>query len=354
MTTVDLGVPAFAEPIDSRSRPEHPGLLDRFGRIATDLRVSLTDRCNLRCDYCMPAQGLDWLSKPQLLTDDELIRLISIAVTELGITDIRFTGGEPMLRRGLPNLIAATAALEPRPRISMTSNGIGLADKAAELAEAGLDRVNISLDSLRPEVFASITHRNRLEDVLTGLAAAAAAGMRPVKVNTVLLRGINDMEAVPLLRFCLGHDYQLRFIEQMPLDPQHGWNRSQMVTAREILDELRTAFTLTPISAPRRSAPAENWVVSGEGHRGTVGLIASVTRPFCTACDRTRLTADGQIRNCLFASAETDLRGPLRAGASDAELIRLWRGNAWGKRAGHEINSSGFVQPIRPMNAIGG
>ncbi|GDY30195.1 cyclic pyranopterin monophosphate synthase [Gandjariella thermophila] len=334
------------------SRPDTPALLDRWGRVATDLRVSLTDRCNLRCTYCMPAEGLDWLAKDRLLTDEELIRLIGLAVHRLGVTEVRFTGGEPLLRRGLEGIVEATAALRPRPNISMTTNGIGLARRAGALAAAGLDRVNVSLDTLRPERFETLSRRDRLADVLAGLAAARETSLSPVKVNTVLMRGINDDEAVPLLGYCLERGYQLRFIEQMPLDPQHGWDRRNMVTAEEILDRLSTEFTLSPAEEPRDAAPAERWLVNGGP--AVVGIIASVTRPFCAACDRTRLTADGQLRSCLFSQTETDLRGPLRAGAGDDELATIWRDVMWAKPAGHGINRADFAQPDRPMSAIGG
>ncbi len=328
-------------------------LADSFGRVATDLRVSLTDRCNLRCAYCMPAEGLDWLPRPALLTDDEMARLARIGVELLGITAIRFTGGEPLLRRGLPGIIARTAALRPRPEISLTTNGIGLDRLAATLRAAGLDRINVSLDTLRPAVFRTLSRRDRLADVLAGLAAAAAAGFTPVKVNAVLMRGVNDGEAVPLLRYCLEHSYQLRFIEQMPLDAQHGWRRENMVTAAEILDILSAEFSLTPEdSLARGSAPAETFLVDGGPAR--VGVIGSVTRPFCGACDRVRLTADGQIRNCLFAQDESNLRDPMRAGASDGELAARWRQAVAGKLPGHGINEPGFLQPARPMSAIGG
>jgi cyclic pyranopterin phosphate synthase len=327
-------------------------LVDKFGRVATDLRVSLTDKCNLRCTYCMPADGLDWLPGSAVLDDAELIRLIRIAVQSLGVTDIRFTGGEPLLRRGLEEIAAAASALRPRPRLSMTTNGIGLAKRAPALVAAGMDRVNVSLDTLRPERFRAISRRDRLSDVLAGLAAAQAAGLAPVKVNAVLLRGTNDDEAVPLLEYCLEHGYDLRFIEQMPLDPQHGWDRANMVTAVEILDTLRTAFELTEHPAERGAAPAERWLV--DSGPATVGVIGSVTRPFCAACDRTRLTADGQLRSCLFSQTETDLRGPLRAGADDEELARQWRAAMWGKPAGHGIDDPDFLQPRRPMSAIGG
>ena len=328
-------------------------LADSYGRIATDLRISLTDRCNLRCAYCMPAEGLDWLPRPAVLTDDEVVRLARIGVESLGITEIRFTGGEPLLRRGLPGIVARTAALRPRPEISLTTNGIGLDRLAAPLHEAGLDRVNVSLDTLRPAVFHALTRRERHGDVLAGLTAAAATGLAPVKVNAVLMRGFNDDEAVPLLRFCLEHSYQLRFIEQMPLDAQHGWRRENMVTATEILDALSAAFSLTPDdSTARGSAPAETFLIDGGPAR--VGVIGSVTRPFCGACDRVRLTADGQIRNCLFARDESNLRDPMRAGASDEELAALWRQAVAGKLPGHGINEPGFLQPARPMSAIGG
>ncbi|MGC1287813.1 MAG: GTP 3',8-cyclase MoaA [Streptosporangiaceae bacterium] len=328
-------------------------LADSFGRVATDLRVSVTDRCNLRCAYCMPAEGLDWLPSPALLTDDELARLIAIAVQRLGVTEVRFTGGEPLLRRGLAGIVACTAALRPRPEISLTTNGIGLARLAGPLHQAGLDRLNVSLDTLSPETFATLTRRHRLPDVLGGLAAAAAAGLAPVKVNTVLMRGVNDHEAASLLRFCLDHRYQLRFIEQMPLDAQHGWRRADMITADEILAALSPEFSLTPADpAGRGSAPAETFLVDGGPDR--VGVIGSVTRPFCGACDRVRLTADGQIRNCLFASDESDLRTPLRAGADDDQLAAIWRRAVAAKLPGHGINDPGFLQPARPMSAIGG
>jgi GTP 3',8-cyclase len=328
-------------------------LADSFGRVATDLRVSLTDRCNLRCSYCMPAQGLDWLPSPELLTDDELARLIRIAVERLGVTEVRFTGGEPLLRRGLVGIVARTAALRPRPEISLTTNGIGLARLAGPLHEAGLDRINVSLDTVEPETFVRLARRDRLSDVLAGMSAAAATGLAPIKVNTVLMRGINDHEAVPLLRYCLEHGYQLRFIEQMPLDAQHGWKRENMVTADEILAALSAEFALTPEDpAERGSAPAEAFLVDGGPDR--VGVIGSVTRPFCGACDRVRLTADGQIRNCLFAREESDVRTPLRAGASDDDLAAVWLRAIAAKLPGHGINDPGFLQPARPMSAIGG
>jgi cyclic pyranopterin phosphate synthase len=326
-------------------------LVDSFGRVHTDLRISLTDKCNLRCTYCMPPEGLEWMPAPELLTDDEIVRLAGIAVGRLGITHIRLTGGEPMLRRSLVDLIARLAALEPRPRLAMTTNGIGLARTAQSLKDAGLDRINVSLDTLNRSTFAGLARRDRLQDVLDGLAAAKAAGLVPVKVNAVLMRGVNDHEALDLLNFCLREDYELRFIEQMPLDAQHGWDRSVMVTAEEILERLTVEHHLTPLPG-RGSAPAESYRV-GDGP-ATVGVIASVTKPFCGACDRVRLTADGQLRNCLFAREESDLRAPLRAGASDREIEVRWHAAIAGKKPGHGIDDPTFLQPDRPMSAIGG
>ncbi len=329
------------------------GLADRFGRVATDLRVSLTDRCNLRCAYCMPEEGLDWLAKPELLTDDEVVRLVSVAVRLLGVHEIRFTGGEPLLRRGLVGIVARTTELLPRPQVSLTTNGIGLARQAQALKDAGLDRVNVSLDTIRPETFQELARRDRVKDVLAGLEAAQEAGLTPVKVNAVLMRGVNDEEAPELLEFCLERGYELRFIEQMPLDAQHGWNRATMITADEILAMLAEPFGLEPTDAASRgSAPAESFTVRGGPE--TVGIIASVTRPFCGDCDRVRLTADGQVRDCLFARTESDLRTALRSGADDEELADRWRRAMRNKLPGHGINDPSFLQPTRPMSAIGG
>ena len=328
-------------------------LADSYGRVATDLRVSLTDRCNLRCTYCMPPEGLDWLPGDDQLSDDELVRLLRIAVERLGITEIRFTGGEPILRRGLAGIIARAAGLRPRPELSMTTNGIGLARLAAPLHEAGLDRINVSLDTLDPQTFVKLARRDRLADVLAGLAAAASTGLAPVKVNAVLMRDVNDHEATGLLQFCLDMGYEMRFIEQMPLDAQHGWRRENMVTADEILDALSVKFTLTPDNPQARgSAPAETFLV--DGGPAKVGVIGSVTRPFCGNCDRVRLTADGQVRNCLFAREESDLRLALRSGADDEDLAARWRRAVASKLPGHGINDPGFLQPARPMSAIGG
>jgi len=327
-------------------------LRDRFGRVATDLRVSLTDRCNLRCQYCMPAEGLDWLPDERVLTNDEVVRLVTVAVERLGVREVRFTGGEPLVRRGLVDIVRRVHAVDPTVDLSLTTNALGLARTAGALAEAGLDRVNVSLDTIRPETFTEITRRDRLHDVLDGLEAAVAAGLGPVKVNAVLLRDVNDDQAPELLAWALERGYELRFIEQMPLDAQHGWSREAMVTADEILERLGKEFELEPAAEPRGSAPAELWAV--DGGPGRVGVIASVTRPFCGDCDRVRLTADGQVRDCLFARTESDLRTALRDGASDADLAARWVTAMAGKKAGHGIDDEGFLQPDRPMSAIGG
>ncbi|MCB0910393.1 MAG: GTP 3',8-cyclase MoaA, partial [Propionibacteriaceae bacterium] len=328
-------------------------LRDAHGRVARDLRVSLTDRCNLRCSYCMPAEGLPWLPTADVLTDDEVVHLVSVAIRLLGVRKVRFTGGEPLLRRGLAGIVASTARLRTDeglpPEISLTTNGVGLERRIHELAESGLNRVNVSLDTLDRERYAALARRDRLPDVLRGLAGVEAARLRPVKVNTVVMRGVNEADVVPLAEFCLVRGYRLRFIEQMPLGPEHGWDPAVMVPAEEILAELRTRFDLTP--APGRgTAPAQEWLAtSADLPSGRIGVIASVTAPFCAACDRTRLTADGQLRTCLFAHTETDLRTPLREGADDAELAALWQAAHLGKAAGHGIGDPGFHQPARTM-----
>ncbi|MBK8757445.1 MAG: GTP 3',8-cyclase MoaA [Actinomycetales bacterium] len=338
---------------DPRLRPPDGGtLIDTYGRLARDLRVSVTDRCSFRCTYCMPADGLPWLPSAELLSDEELVRVVRVFVG-LGVTQVRLTGGEPLLRPSIVDLVQALAEITPRPTLAMTTNGAVLDRLAAPLAAAGLDRVNVSLDTVDPEQFLALTRRDRLDDVVAGLAAAAAAGLQPVKVNAVAMRGVNDQAVCELLAWCLERGYELRFIEQMPLDAQHGWDRSVMVTAAEILERLAERFTLTPLpGSARGSAPAQRYLVNGGPT--TVGIIASVSAPFCGDCDRTRLTADGQVRNCLFSQRETDLREPLRCGATDAELADLIREEMWRKAHGHGIGRPGFHQPDRPMSAIGG
>ena len=332
--------------------PPRGPLVDRYGRVHRDLRISVTDRCSLRCTYCMPEDGVPWLPRTTMLSTPEIVRLAGVAV-ELGIEEIRLTGGEPLLRRDLTDVVAGLAALDPAPEISMTTNGIGLSRIAQDLRAAGLTRVNVSIDTLDRETFIALAKRDRLADTLAGIEASAAAGLVPVKLNTVLMRGVNDHEAPDLLGFALDSGYELRFIEQMPLDAQHQWDRTQMITGEEILDRLRTRFELTALpDEARGSAPAELFLV--DGGPATVGVIASVTMPFCGTCDRVRLTADGMIRNCLFATGETDLRTPLRDGASDDELAELLRASIGAKLPGHGINEPTFLQPPRPMSRIGG
>lgn len=369
---VELGMPRpRAEPArpqppavpaeTAADRPATPALLDRYGRVARDLRVSLTDRCNLRCEYCMPPEGFEWLPGSDALSDDEVVRLVTVAVERLGIREVRFTGGEPLLRKGLERIIAATSALRTAdgaaPETSLTTNGLGLERRVDGLVAAGLTRINVSLDSLDRETYAAMARRDRLADVLVALDAAHAAGLRPVKINAVLMRGRNEHEAPDLLDFALRKGFELRFIEQMPLGPPDSWARGGMVTAAEILASLTARFTLAETDARERgSAPAQRWDVAPDGDRpgGSVGVIASVTQPFCGACDRTRLTADGQVRTCLFSRTETDLRGMLRSGADDAAVAEAWRTAMWGKLPGHGIDDPGFLQPQRPMSAIGG
>ncbi len=330
-------------------------LVDTYGRVHRDLRVSITDRCNLRCTYCMPADFADWIPGEHLLSIDELLAVIEIA-TEEGVDSIRLTGGEPLLRPDVVEIVARIRALPRAPKVALTTNGLRMVGLAKPLADAGLERVNISLDTLDRERFAKLTHRDRLDQVLAGIEAAQLAGLTPVKVNAVLMRGLNEDEAIPLLSHAIEHGWSLRFIEQMPLDAQGAWERSDMVTASEVFDLLSTRFTLTPVEE-RGSAPAEEWLV--DGGPATVGIIASVSKPFCAACDRLRLTADGQIRNCLFARDETDVRATLRdpslTGAERRERIAgLFASSVLAKLPGHGINDPSFIQPDRPMSAIGG
>ena len=329
-------------------------LVDTYGRVHRDLRVSLTDRCSLRCTYCMPADFSDWIANDKLLTTDELVTVIGLCV-DAGITQVRLTGGEPLLRRDIVDVVRRINELAKPPRISLTTNALRLAEVAQELKDAGLARVNVSLDTLDPVRFKEMTHRDRFHDVIEGIEAAKAAGLTPLKVNAVLLKGVNDDEAIPLLRHALAHDWNLRFIEQMPLDAGDLWARPVMVTADEIQSELEREFELTPVPS-RGSAPAEEFYVNGGPE--TVGIIASVTRPFCAACDRLRLTADGQFRNCLFARDETDVRAILRSGLPQSEIHEgvqaIIESVTKAKLPGHGINDPGFIKPDRPMSAIGG
>lgn len=302
----------------------------------------------------MPHDFAAWLPSKDLLNTDELIEIIEVAVSQ-GIDEIRLTGGEPMLRTDIVEIVSRISSIRNAPKLSMTTNGLVLAKLAKPLVDAGLRRINISLDTLDRDVFKKMTHRDRIDDVFAGIAAAKEAGLLPVKINTVLLRGINDGEAVSLLKWALAEDLNLRFIEQMPLDAGGIWNREQLITADEIFAQLSEHYDLTPVEY-RGSAPAEEFLVNGGP--ATVGIIGSVSRPFCGACDRIRITSDGQLRSCLFSMTETDLRSILRSDMSKTEkteaLVSKFHSTVKAKLPGHGINDPSFIQPSRPMSAIGG
>lgn len=330
-------------------------LTDTFGRVHKDLRVSLTDRCSLRCTYCMPFNFDKWLPSNELLTVDELIAIVEIAVS-MGINEIRLTGGEPLLRPDLVEIVERISSLKNAPDLSMTTNGVALAKVAKELASAGLKRVNISLDTLDWERFKRLTFRDRYDDVIEGISAAKKAGLQPIKINSVLIREINGDEAIQLLQWAIKEELNLRFIEQMPLDAGDIWTRASLITADEIFEQLSGEFNLTPIKG-RGSAPAEEFLVNGGP--ASVGIIGSVTRPFCANCDRLRLTSDGQLRSCLFSNVETDLREILRNNLLNQDekaeaLSSSIRKTVENKLPGHGINDPSFIKPIRPMSAIGG
>ena len=330
-------------------------LVDGYGRVHRDLRVSLTDRCSLRCTYCMPHDFNKWLPSEILLRTDELIKVIEIAVSQ-GISEVRLTGGEPLLRPDIVEIVARINSIENPPELSMTTNGVALAKVAGELAAAGLKRINISLDTLDWERFKRLTFRDRYDDVMDGIAAARKAGLAPIKINTVLMRGINDDEALPLLKWALAENLNLRFIEQMPLDAGDAWSRDNLVTADEIFTQISSEFELSPVD-DRGSSPAEEFFVNGGPAK--VGIIGSVTRSFCANCDRLRLTSDGQLRNCLFANSETDLRSILRNGRlteleKRSDIAKAFSSTVREKLPGHGINDPRFIKPNRPMSAIGG
>ena len=332
------------------------------------MRLSLTDKCNLRCTYCMPAEGLEWLAKQAVMSAAEIVRIVGIGVDLLGVRELRLTGGEPLVRADLIDIIAALRKAHPELPISMTTNGVGLDKKAAALKAAGLTRINVSLDSLHEETFTKLTRRPFLDRVLAGVDAAWAAGLGPVKINAVLMRGINDAESPSLLAWALERGYELRFIEQMPLDADHGWTRRNMITASEIRELLSAEYALSPDPRERDGAPAERFEVRRRAAGsveaagpalGTVGIIASVTEPFCSDCRRTRITAEGKIMSCLFSREEVDLLGLLREGASDRQLAERWQDAMWIKPKAHGMDHVGldapdFVQPDRSMSAIGG
>ncbi len=330
-------------------------LIDKYGRVHRDLRVSLTDRCSLRCTYCMPFNFDKWLPSETLLTAPEIVKVIEIAVSQ-GIKEVRLTGGEPLLRPDIVEIVSRINALENVPELSMTTNGVALAKVANELAKAGLKRINISLDTLDWERFKRLTFRDRYDDVIEGIAAARVAGLAPIKINTVLMRDINGDEALPLLKWALKENLNLRFIEQMPLDAGDAWTRSNLITADEIYNQISSEFELTPV-AERGSSPAEEFYINGGP--ATVGIIGSVTRSFCANCDRLRLTSDGQLRNCLFSNEETDLRSILRnRNLTEREkledIVKAFGLSVKAKLPGHGINNPDFVKPVRPMSAIGG
>ena len=335
--------------MSAAAHPEVPRpLVDSFGRVHRDLRISVTDRCNFRCTYCMPAEGMVWLPREEVLSFEELERVARLLVLTHGIRSIRLTGGEPTVRAHLPVLVGKLAALPVD--LSLTTNGATLAATAAGLAEAGLRRVNVSLDSLRPERFTELTRRDQLDDVLAGIEAALAAGLTPVKVNVVVVRGVNDDEIVDLARYGRDRGVTVRFIEWMPLDAGDAWTNDQVVTQAEILERIGAVFPLEPLT--RGSEPAERFgYLDG---RGVVGIIPSVTRPFCEQCDRLRLTADGQLRSCLFSIDDHDLRHVLRSGGCDDDLSDAIEACVGAKWAGHAINQVHFVKPGRSMSQIGG
>jgi cyclic pyranopterin phosphate synthase len=323
-------------------------LVDSFGRVHTDLRISVTDRCNFRCTYCMPEEGMQWMPREELLTFEELERLARLLVEQHGIRSIRLTGGEPTVRAHLPVLVEKLAALPID--LALTTNGATLQSVAPGLAAAGLRRVNVSLDTLVPDRFVALTRRDQLADVLLGIDAAVDAGLSPVKVNVVVVRGVNDDEILDLARYGRDRGVTVRFIEWMPLDGGDTWTGDQVVSQAEILEQIHSVFPLEPIT--RGSEPAERFrYLDG---RGEVGVIPSVTRPFCEQCDRIRLTADGQLRSCLFSLEDHDLRGPLRSGASDDELSAAIEACVTAKWAGHAIGQVQFVKPRRSMSQIGG
>lgn len=329
-------------------------LVDSFGRVHRDLRISVTDRCNLRCGYCMPPEGLEWLPRSDLLSFEELERIAAVMVERFGIDSIRLTGGEPTLRAHLDRLVGSLAALRTdgggRIDLALTTNGVLLEECAVRLREAGLGRVNVSLDTLRPDRFAELTRRDELHRVLRGIDAAVAAGFEKVKLNAVVMRGVNDDEILDLVDYGRAVGAELRFIEFMPLDAQHRWDLSTVVTQEEIVERINERYPLEPTA--RGNAPAERFRYRDGG--GTVGVIASVTNAFCGSCDRVRLSAEGQFRNCLFAVDEVDLRGPMRAGATDAELADLIAGNVAEKWAGHQIGRVQFIRPRKSMSQLGG
>jgi len=325
-------------------------LTDSYGRTVRDLRVSVTDRCNFRCTYCMPAEGMVWQQRAELLTFEEIERVVGIFTGRFGVDGVRLTGGEPTVRAHLPMLVARLAALPVRPELAMTTNGATLRLLADDLREAGLDRLNISCDSLRRERFAEMTRRDALPAVLDGIAAAQAAGFASIKINCVLIRGVNDDEIVDFARFGRERGVGVRFIEFMPLDADGAWQRDAVVPSDEVLERVASAFPIEAVDHGPEPAARFRYL---DGN-GDVGVIASVTQPFCASCDRVRITADGQFRTCLFSVDETDLRAVLREGGSDDDVADAIRRAVAGKWAGHSIGMVTFSRPRRSMSQIGG
>jgi cyclic pyranopterin phosphate synthase len=325
-------------------------LIDSFGREHNNLRVSVTDRCNLRCSYCMPEE-VTFMDRGELLTFEEITRVVGVAVP-LGIDKVRLTGGEPLMRRELPRLVGMLSRVDGIRDIGLTTNGILLADQAQKLYDAGLRRINISIDTLDPARFRQLVRRDGLDKVLDGIMAAKRAGFDPIKINAVSIRGVTETEVVPLARFARTHGLELRFIEYMPIGADH-WERSKVYFADEILKQLEQSVApLVPADNYDPRAPAMEFQYTDGG--GRVGIIASISRPFCMSCNRVRLTADGKLRNCLFALDEIDLKGLLRSGAADSQIADAIRQNVRNKWEGHEINTSRFIKPLRTMHAIGG
>jgi cyclic pyranopterin phosphate synthase len=329
-----------------------PPLTDGFGRSHRSLRLSVTDRCNLRCRYCMPAEGMAWLGRGEIASDDELVRLAGVLVA-LGISDIRITGGEPLIRIGIADILARLRILPGLRELSMTTNGVLLAGHIDALVAAGLGRLNVSVDSLDPERFARITRRNDLARVLEGLAACERhTTLRPIKVNAVVMRGLSEPDVLPLARLARERPYVVRFIESMPIDAGHTWSSEQVISGEELREMIDAVWPLREFPRPRASAPGRRWRFA-DGC-GELEFVSSVSEPFCASCDRLRLTADGRLRSCLFATAETDLLTPLRAGATDAELTRLIADTVAAKGPGHGIGTPGWSYAGRPMSMIGG
>jgi GTP 3',8-cyclase len=333
----------------STTMPTRGPLVDRYGRVHTDMRISVTDRCNLRCVYCMAEEGMTFLPRAELLSFEEIARVARVA-RDLGVTSIRLTGGEPLVRRGVTSLVQMLSDIGFED-LALTTNAMLLANLAAPLAGAGLSRVNVSCDSLRPERFAAIRRRGDLSTVLEAMDAAEAAGLRPLKVNVVLMRGTNDDEILDFAAFARATDRVVRFIEFMPLDAEGNWGRDRLVPGAEVFATINDVWPLEAISGAG-PAPAERFRFrDGEGE---IGLISSVTQPFCGTCNRLRLTADGALRNCLFSDDEHTVRDLIRRGADDEDLEIVLRRAVWAKFPGHAINEPDFLHPVRSMSMIGG